>query len=516
MKLQKKITAMVSSIILVMLSLLTIFSMAQITIKIREKTEEGLIDMAITLSYNPIIIEHVATPQGLVFLNQYIDKIRNSTDVAFIIVTDMNKIRYSHPNEEYVAHPFSNDNIDRAIQTGEIYTEEGVGPLGRTVKAFAPIYLNGKQVGVVIVGVLKENLIKEYAKYMVTLMPVIFGLLVAGYLIAKRLAQNIKQTIYGLEPEEIAMLLNEREVILNHITDGLIAINNQGRISVINETARTILNLTEQVLNEKVTVLNENIVMIFNDVLTHETQLFNFEQTLDNEIKVISNYSVIKDKNQVVGAILTFKPITEFEMLIQELAITKNLNFDLRAQNHEFMNKLHTISGLIYLEEYEQALQFITTITNQRNDVLMSLEQIKEVSIAALLLGKYSTACESKVKMNINPNCTLTTLPQGVCSVSLVTLIGNLIQNAIEAVKDQVAGEIYVSITEDEKLTILVSNNGPKMEQGEIDAIFEAGYSTKGMNRGFGLSNINQIVTEANGNIFVESDEEETVWIIEF
>lgn len=507
---------MVTVLIVSMLSLTTIFSIYEINSKIREKTEIGLTNMAVALSYDPMISYHIGLPSGAEVIDPYVNEIRERTGVTYIVVTDMKGIRYSHCLPERIGKPFSNNSIKRAIATGDVYTYESVGTLGLTVKAFAPIFRDHQQVGVVVVGTLKGNILKEYASFIVVLIPVMLGISLIGYIGAKQLAKSIKKTIYGLEPTEIALLLKEREVILDNITDGLIAVNSEGVISVINEYAKNLLELEADLVGMSLQCLHPKMERYFNKVINSEKDFLNVEQKLNEQLKIMSNYSVIVEKKEVVGAILTFKNMSDIELLIEELAGVKDLNWDLRAQNHEFMNKLQTISGLIQLEEYDEALHYIQDITEKRNEMIACLEQIKEVSISALILGKYNRASEAKIKFSIDPNTSLTNLPSDLTGVEFGCVIGNLLENSIEALRGQQDGEIYLSIVEEEaKVVITIINNGPKIEEELRDKIFERGLSTKGDNRGLGLSNVMQILTEVNGRLYLESTEEETVWVVE-
>ena len=511
MRLKTKITVMVTVVILGDLSLTTIYSVTQMNAKIREKIEEGLTNLALSLSSNPIILEHIGDPDFMSQINSYANKVRIETDVTFIIITDMNKIRYSHPNTAFVGHTFSNDSIDPAIYEGKTYTVEGESPLGVTVKAFTPIIRNGTQVGVVGVGTLKENIMQEYALFLWNLLPMIVAVSVVGYFVAKYVAQNIKKTIYGLEPEEIAFLLNEREVILNNMTDGLIAINQQGQISIMNEVAIQILSCHPITIS----ALPQMIRQTFEQLLEEEIAIMNLKQKITDQTTILSNYSLIKEENRTVGVILTFKLMREVEILIDELAGIKKLNCDLRAHNHEFMNKLQTISGLIHLEEYEMAMQYISEISTQRDEVLKTLERIHEVSITALLLGKYTRASEAKIDLKIHPKSQLEWLPKGINVIELGCIIGNLIENSIEAVKGQENGHIEVLIQQtDQTLEIQVENNGPKIKEEQLNLIFKRGFSTKGENRGFGLFNVLQIVEDVGGSIEVHSNQETTTWWI--
>ncbi|MCS4468808.1 Spo0B domain-containing protein [Clostridium botulinum] len=163
--------------------------------------------------------------------------------------------------------------------------------------------------------------------------------------------------------------------------------------------------------------------------------------------------------------------------------------WSLRAQNHEFMNKLHTISGLIQLEEYDEALQFISDMAKSRNSISNILSHnIKNPSISALLLSKYNKAEECRVSLKIDENCKLTKLPQHMTSEEIVSIIGNLIENSLDEVKNDGTGLIYIKIVENKNyLNIIVKDNGSGIPVEYREKIYHQGFSTKEAQRGYGM-----------------------------
>jgi two-component system CitB family sensor kinase len=178
------------------------------------------------------------------------------------------------------------------------------------------------------------------------------------------------------------------------------------------------------------------------------------------------------------------------------------------------MNKLHTISGLIQLEEYDKAVEFIHDTSKLRKDVLEVLDNIKNTSLAGLLLSKYNKAVEAKIEFEIDASSSIDKLPGNVRENDLICIVGNLIENSIDAVIGRKNGKIYFSIKEEEnRLTIKVSNNGEPIPDELREKIFERGVTTKKGIRGFGLNNVKQIVDSLGGEISFTSAGE-TTWII--
>ena len=195
--------------------------------------------------------------------------------------------------------------------------------------------------------------------------------------------------------------------------------------------------------------------------------------------------------------------MTKVKQLAEELTGIKKLAEALRAQNHEFMNKLHTISGLIQLGEYEHAVQYISDTARTRQDVLgILINRIKDPIIAGLLLAKYNKAAESRIVMEFDPDSTLSNIPEGVTPDEIGSVLGNLIENALEVLIGHEGARIKIKIYEyGEHLNIEVCDNGPGIPDSIRDRIFEKGVTTKEGSRGFGLSIVKRLIDEAGGHI---------------
>lgn len=215
-----------------------------------------------------------------------------------------------------------------------------------------------------------------------------------------------------------------------------------------------------------------------------------------------------KQQGKVIGAIASFRDKTEVTRIAEELTGVKKMAWSLRAQNHEFMNKLHTIAGLIQLEEYEQALEFISDVARVRSNISNILtENIKDPSIAALLLAKYNKAEECRVNLKIDEGSKLSKLPEYITSEEIVSVLGNLIENSLDEVKNDGTGLIYIKIIEDGHfLNIKIRDNGGGIPLEIRDKIYEQGFSTKEGQRGHGMYIVKKIIDESNGIIELDVD----------
>lgn len=199
----------------------------------------------------------------------------------------------------------------------------------------------------------------------------------------------------------------------------------------------------------------------------------------------------------------------EIAMLLKEkLTGLQKMAWSLRAQNHEFMNKLHTISGLIQLEEYDEAIKYISKTANSGNEIAGTItSNIKNLDIAALLLAKYYKAEELRINFEIDKESNLTNLPDLLSSDDLGSVIGNLIENALEAVDVDGTGKVYFNITQTDRfMIIVVKDNGPGIPEAIIDRIFERSFSTKADHHGYGMFIVKNIINKAKGKINLNVD----------
>ncbi len=508
MKLQTKLTLLVSMVVFTSIIIIIPFVASWMTGNIESKARTNIMNIAEMVAHSTEIIAALKVKDPGKSIEAYIDgQLHHLEQVEYIIVADTEGIRYSHPNSEMIGKKFVGGDEKRVIEKGEAYISEATGTLGRSLRAFAPIFDsdNKTELGFVCAGTLTQSI--ESAKHTAISYIILIGLggLGAGIIGAFLLADSIKNTLLGLEPEEITKLYNEKMGILDAIHEGLIAVDHMGRITLINDSALTILHFENQA--DKEHMIGRNIeefipnTRLVNVLKTGESE-YQYEQKINNTI-IMTNRIPIKNRGKIVGAIASFRDKTEVTRLAEELTGAKKMAWSLRAQNHEFMNKLHTIAGLIQLEEYEKALQFISHVVKIRSNISAIItENIKDASLSALLLSKYNKAEECRVKLMIEEASRLTKLPQDMSSEDIVSIVGNLIDNSLDEAKSDGMGRIWVKIMEEEHfLRIMVKDNGRGIPAEYREKIYEQGFSTKKGQRGDGMFIVKKIVDEFNGRI---------------
>lgn len=510
-KLHTKIAILVTTVVFISISIIIAFTVSWMTTTIENKAETNILNMAKMIAHSEEIVNSLANKDPDGKIARYVDMLlKNLEQVDYIIVVDQEGIRYSHPNPEMIGQKFVGGDEYRVAEEGEIYISEATGTLGKALRAFAPIYDSGNQeeIGFVAVGTLTNSIDSAKNTAILYLILISLGGLAVGIIGAFLLSNNIKKILLGLEPEEITKLYTEKMGMLEAIHEGLIAVDNSGRITLINDAAITILkfgmkfgkdNLIGQ--NVEKVIPNTELIKILE---TGESE-FEKEQRIDGTIIVTNRIPIIND-GKIIGAIASFRDKTEVRKMAEELTGVKKLTWSLRAQNHEFMNKLHTISGLIQLEEYDEALAFISDVAKTRNNISIVLtKNIKNSSVSALLLSKYNKAEECRIKLIIDEESRLTKLPDYMNSEDIVSVIGNLLENSLDEVKSDGTGTVDIKIFQNEEaLTIQVKDNGQGIPPEYRGNIYTQGFSTKKDQRGDGMFIVKNIIEDFGGTISLE------------
>ncbi len=506
-----RITIVTSTIIIVAILSGSVLLIINIYEALEVEQGNRVLSIARTVAQLETIKQNVGDEEeGWKQIQPIAERIRLATDVDYVIIFDMNRIRYSHPIEANIGTLFQGG--DEAPSLGQHeYKSLAKGVQGIAVRAFVPIFdTEGfEQIGVVVVGTVLptfQQLILEHKyDFMISLaLGVIVGLF--GALL---LTNSIKKQLLDLEPVEIARLLEERESLINSIGEGIIAIDREQKVKVLNPHAARILGVSQEVIGCSI----ERVIphSKLPDILKTTKPQFHQMMVLNKTI-VMTNRLPIIVKGKIVGAVATFQDRTEMIHLAEELTGIRKFSDALRAQNHEYMNKLHTIAGLIQLKRYDDALELIYSYTEDQEELTRFLmKHIKSYNINGLILGKISHAKESGVKLIVDRQSHVPYIPEYLKVQDLILIIGNLLENAIDAtvMKNQEEKCVYLKMGYEEgKLVIAVMDNGVGISKHLKEKIFTTGFTTKGAKgQGIGLALIQQYITAYNGDIKVKSKE---------
>jgi two-component system CitB family sensor kinase len=328
---------------------------------------------------------------------------------------------------------------------------------------------------------------------------------VAGSLL---LARRVKRQTLGMEPSEITGLVENREAMLHGLKEGVVALDPHERITVANNSARELLGLPVDCVGKKLAAVAVDPAL--KVVLTRD-QPGPDQLVLVGDRMVVLNRVPIRSRGRDIGSVTTLRDRTELSSLERELGATLTATDTLRAQAHEFANQLHVISGLIQIGEYDSVVQFVNGATGDRtrlNDEVTS--RIEDPALAALLIAKSSLATERGVALQLDPASALGRIDDEL-SRDLATVVGNLVDNAFDAVAGRAEPSVRVMVEEeDDGVTITVRDTGPGVTVGHAEEIFRQGFTTKGSGpgggRGFGLALSRVVCRRSGGDLTVAND----------
>lgn len=483
--------------------LLTVYFAAKnIEAEIQTATAKQAMDLAHLLAQDSFVQTAMESANPSERLQPFAEHWRLTTGASFVVIANMQQIRITHPLVENIGTPLTDLYRDPVLH-GEDYLYIGKGSLDPSLRANAPIFSpdGSRQIGLVSIGFSLETMHEQIIKQIVHLFPGMVAALLLCILGSIFVSRKIKQTIYGLEPYQIAALAQERKATLAAIHEGLISVDAAAKVMLMNHEAAEIFAVSpEEAVGCSFTLFIPEHSL--NDVISSGKAVYNQEYRVNGTIIVGNSVPIFID-GRVEGAVFTFRDRTEISHMAEEMTGVHRFVDILRAQNHEFKNKLHAVSGLIQLGCYEEAVDFIIdSTTNQQSEFEKLRSQIKDSVTFGLLLGKCSRAQELGVTLTIDETTNLGILPEEITGGDLVIILGNLLENAFEAVQNQSKRAVRVKLTDQEGwLTIEVENNGPPIDDSLGCRIFERGVSTRGPDRGLGLALVEEKVKIHGGTI---------------
>ena len=371
-----------------------------------------------------------------------------------------------------------------------------------------------KIVGYVVTGY-SDDVLKNSAidSIIFLLIMTAFGLSV-GIVGAIYLARHVKKILFGLEPEAIAAMLQERNIILDSVREGVITIDDKGMITLVNIEAENLLKDasivdTDVLVGKHIKDVLKNIQ--FDSILNEGRIITNAGVKLGDTLFIITSVPLMLN-DKIIGAVFTFRKKSVVEELANQLTGFKNYSTALRAQTHEFMNKMHVIMGLIEMKAYDELKTFTKEVAyNRQSEVSYIVTRMKDITLAGFILGKISRSRELDIDFSLSDESELRNELEVPSVHDLVLIVGNIVENAFDALAN-FDGERIVSLSIldfDKEIVITVEDSGPGMDEEALKNIFTRGYSSKGKGHGYGLYLVKQSIDNLGGSIDVESAEGE-------
>lgn len=321
------------------------------------------------------------------------------------------------------------------------------------------------------------------------------------------LARRVKRQTLGMEPTQIAALVEHREALLHGVKEGVIALDPQDRVTMVNDSASHLLELDSSSVGRDVHELGLEPAVLA--VLTGATEGSDRLALVDDRV-LSFNRMPMTLRGATIGSVTTLRDRTDLIALEEELGQSRATSNTLRAQTHEFANQLHVIKGLLRGGHTSDAERFIDGVRVSRTQFSTQVSaQVHDVAVAALIIAKVSLAAEQGVELVVHDDSSLGVLPDRL-SHDVTRVVGNLLDNALDAVGGVPVRIVTLRLDDDEHvLTIQVCDSGPGVPEGDEDSIFIQGFSTKSTAahaRGFGLALVRLACRRNGGDVRVHND----------
>ncbi len=337
----------------------------------------------------------------------------------------------------------------------------------------------------------------------------LFGLFI-GIMGAIYLARHVKKVLFGLEPEAIATLLQERNVILNSVREGVVNVNSEGVVTLINMEAETLLveaNVPDAKQMEQRLAREVFPDVAWDRIFKEGKALADAPVKMGDTVFMMTVVPIYLERH-IGGAVATFRRKSDVFELANQLTGFKNYATALRAQTHEFMNKMHVIMGLIDMGAYDELKNYTKEIANSRqSEVNYVVTRVKDIALSGFILGKIARGRELEIDFSLTEESEIHHELEVPSVHDLVLIIGNLVENAFDALKNYDGDKIVsLSILDfQHEIVLELEDSGPGIAPGELKKIFTRGFSSKGAGHGFGLYLIKNSVENLDGTISVES-----------
>ena len=479
-----------------------------------QKRDRNLQNISQTLAASPLL-DDITNGENSEYLTEYFDSLQKSLgDIDVISIVSAENVRLYHSNHALIGTVY--DGTIPTFDDTDFYTEDNSGPSGKQRRAYAAIYdEDGNYVGFVISVMLQESIKKETLPTVLIFALITVVAVLMEVIISAELSENIKKKLHGYEPDVFSAMYQVRDNILESLAEGVIAIDKERTVQFINSSAVKMLGCKESspeqgVVGKPLEAVCDPTVFE-STLLVGEKEFGAHDARLQNTNLIIDRIPITKN-GEIIGAVGILHNREEYIKLMEDLAGTRYLVDSMRANNHDFTNKLHVILGLLQMEMYEEAASYIENITIvQRETISKIMSAVKEPAVAALLIGKTARASELNVKFILQEGSVFSKSDYPIPTETLVTVIGNLIDNAFEAMNEantdlETPKELLFGIySKPNALLITANDTGIGIKDENKKQVFENGYSTKGKGRGTGLYQVKRLVENLGGEILLDS-----------
>ncbi|WP_447040086.1 sensor histidine kinase [Streptomyces sp. DSM 118878] len=490
----------------------------------KHQAEEGARNQATAaaraVADSPSVREAIGGRDPSALLQPYAARVQRHTGVDFVTIMDPRGIRWTHPDERRIGEHFLGHTAE-AVR-GKTFSETYTGTLGPSVRVVTPIWSGeaGKTdetdeagerrvIGLVSAGITIEEITAKARGQLLALLGVAAAALVIGGIGTYVINARLRRSTHGMNAAELSRMHDYHEAALHAVREGLLMLDGQRRVALINDGGRELLGVRGDPIGRNVAELGLPVPLT-GALLAAEQRVDELHLTADRLV-VVNTSPVTGGERR--GTVVTLRDHTELQALAGELDSERGFTRALRSQAHEAANRLHTVVSLIELGRADEAVDFATAeleLAQALTDQVVAA--VSEPVLAALLLGKAAQANERGVELVVSDDSSIDDgmLPAGLSARDLVTILGNLIDNAVDAAQGSLSARVTATARADGSALLLrVSDTGPGVGPAERETVFERGWSTKAATgRGLGLALVRQTVARNGGHLTVRESAE--------
>jgi two-component system, CitB family, sensor kinase len=485
--------------------------------QLRDAYLDRMTAVAFSVARLPAIIDAFDDDDPAATIQPIAEVIREASDVTYVVVTDDEGVRYSHPDPTRIGETVSTD--PSVPLSGEVWTGTQTGTLGESWRVKVPVFgPEGDVVGTASVGILESDLADDLADDLGWLLAALSVAAALGVVCAAFVTRAVRRRIFRLEPEEIGRLLETRDAMLHGISEGVVALDRDGAVVLVNDEAQRLLGIAagDAVGRPAHDVLDPQLLALVPDAAgpaDADAPAAGPEEggalVLAGERVLLARADRARVAGRAVGTVLLLRDHTELHALLRDLDGARGLTDALRAQSHEFANKLHVVSGLLELGQADEAVAFIERAGHGGLLTASGVAPgVHSPEVAALLLVKATTTRERGSRLEVSPSAHLAA-PTGPDDAALhgdaLTVLGNLVDNAVDAAG--AGGTVTIGLhARDDGVVLEVGDSGPGVPPERVAEIFHRGFSTKpadATGRGVGLALVQVVCERRAGSVTV-------------
>ena len=469
----------------------------------RTVAEARALAVARAVADSPTVVEAIGTPDPTSVLQPVTERVRRDTGVDFVVVMALDRTRYTHTNPEQIGRKFIGDL--GAAPDGVPFTQQYTGTLGPSVRAVVPVERDGEVVALVSAGLLLSQIDRDVRGDLGLVALVAAAVLGVGLVGTLLVVRRLRRATHGLGEREITRMYEYYSAVLHAVQEGLLLIDDEERVQLANDEAVRLLSLPDDVVGRSVHELDLPPGLV--RAALGRTRESDDVYVAGDHVLVVSSAPATWQGREV-GAVVTLRDHTQLRAVTGELDLVRGLTDSLRAQTHEAANRLHTVVSLVEMGRPDDAVEFATE--ELRTAQLLTdrvIGAVGEPVVAALLLGKTSEAAERGIELGISGE-----LPPDLPldARDLVTIVGNLVDNAFDAVAGRPERRVEVAFANDPGgVEIVVGDSGPGLGPEAADHVLERGWTTKADaagpagGRGIGLALVGQAARRHRGQVAI-------------